>query len=190
MAVKASKTVLTTGQAAKLAGVAPRTMAKWCDGGLLPYYRLPTVGKRGDGDRRIRVEDLRRFIAAHSVNGCDETLLESFAYMMSWYGRDRITKDLGIEGMSVVFHDDDLDFGFALASMAPVACFFDLQTTSADRVQKIMKMIANKNGSCKFFVFLADDGQHWDRVAGEPRAFFIGHGGSLDVVRRVLNING
>lgn len=54
---------LTTGQAAKLCGVNFRTVSRWIDRGLLPAYQLP--GTRGD--RRVRVEDLRRFMREHDM---------------------------------------------------------------------------------------------------------------------------
>lgn len=54
---------LTTGQAAKLCGVNFRTVARWIDRGLLPAYQLP--GTRGD--RRVRTEDLRRFMREQNM---------------------------------------------------------------------------------------------------------------------------
>ncbi len=54
---------LTTGQAAKLCGVNFRTVSRWIDRGLLPAYQLP--GTRGD--RRVRLEDLRRFMREHDM---------------------------------------------------------------------------------------------------------------------------
>ena len=47
---------LTTGDVAKVCGVAPRTVAKWCNSGVLPNYRLPL-----SRDRRIRPADLVEF---------------------------------------------------------------------------------------------------------------------------------
>lgn len=48
---------LTTGQVARMCGVAPRTVSKWCDSGRLPCFRLP-----GSGDRRISREALCRML--------------------------------------------------------------------------------------------------------------------------------
>lgn len=47
----------TTGAAAKLCGVAPRTMAKWIDAGFLKGRRLP-----GSADRRVYEVDLIKFM--------------------------------------------------------------------------------------------------------------------------------
>ncbi len=54
--------VLTTGQAAKLLRVAPRTATKIFDAGLVDGYRLP-----GSKDRRIYRDSLERFMAARGM---------------------------------------------------------------------------------------------------------------------------
>lgn len=55
---------LTTGVVARVAGVAPRTAARWCDEGLLRSYRIPL-----SRDRRVEVADLRRFLEDHLMDG-------------------------------------------------------------------------------------------------------------------------
>lgn len=54
--------VFTTGQVAKMAGVAPRTVAKWFDSGRLKGYRIP-----GSQDRRIPREYLIKFFKDHDM---------------------------------------------------------------------------------------------------------------------------
>ncbi len=57
------KDIYTAGEAARLCGVSPRTLALWVDGGVLPGYRLPVArGFRGPGDRRITRESLVQFL--------------------------------------------------------------------------------------------------------------------------------
>ncbi len=56
------KSVLTTGEVAKLCNVAPRTVSKWFDSGQLRGYRIP-----GSKDRRIPLEHLVRFMRAHGI---------------------------------------------------------------------------------------------------------------------------
>ncbi len=62
------KTVLTTGDVARLCSVAPRTVSKWFDSGELRGYRIP-----GSKDRRIPIGELVRFMRAHGMplNGLD-----------------------------------------------------------------------------------------------------------------------
>lgn len=48
--------LLTTGEVSRFLGVAPRTVAKWCERGILPCSRLPS-----SGDRRIKRSDLKSF---------------------------------------------------------------------------------------------------------------------------------
>ncbi len=56
------KDVLTTGEVAKLCNVAPRTVSKWFDTGVLKGYRIP-----GSKDRRIPVSQLIRFMKEHGI---------------------------------------------------------------------------------------------------------------------------
>jgi excisionase family DNA binding protein len=58
----ATQQAYTTGQAARLLCVAPRTVCKWFDQGRLRGYRVP-----GSQDRRIPREQLIAFIAEHSL---------------------------------------------------------------------------------------------------------------------------
>lgn len=60
--MNSSKSVLTTGEVAKICNVAPRTVSKWFDTGQLRGYRIP-----GSKDRRIPVEQLVRFMRAHHM---------------------------------------------------------------------------------------------------------------------------
>ena len=56
------KSVLTTGQVARICHVAPRTVSKWFDTGQLRGYRIP-----GSRDRRIPIEHLHAFMRAHGI---------------------------------------------------------------------------------------------------------------------------
>jgi len=57
-----SKSVLTTGQVAKICNVAPRTVSKWFDNGQLRGYRIP-----GSKDRRIPLDQLIQFMKSHGI---------------------------------------------------------------------------------------------------------------------------
>lgn len=54
--------MFTTGQAARLCHVAPRTVGKWFDSGLIGGYRIP-----GSQDRRIDPQSLIRFMKLHGI---------------------------------------------------------------------------------------------------------------------------
>lgn len=56
------KQVLTTGEVAKICHVAPRTVSKWVDTGLLHGYRIP-----GSRDRRIPLSQLVEFMRAYGM---------------------------------------------------------------------------------------------------------------------------
>ena len=56
------KDALTTGDVARVCGVAPRTVSKWFDAGQLRGFKIP-----GSRDRRIPRESLIRFMRAHGI---------------------------------------------------------------------------------------------------------------------------
>lgn len=63
---------ITSGVAAKMLKVAPRTIAKYCDSGILPCYRLPKLpddkkSKDDKGDRRIKLGDFFDFLVNHEI---------------------------------------------------------------------------------------------------------------------------
>ncbi len=59
----ADATFLTTGEAAKICRVAPRTICKWFDAGRLKGRRLP-----GTLDRRIDKQHFLAFLADHGID--------------------------------------------------------------------------------------------------------------------------
>ncbi len=83
--MNARKTVLTTGEVAKICNVAPRTVSKWFDSGQLRGYRIP-----GSKDRRIPADQLIAFLRAHNMplDG-----LESGHKRVLVYDADRGTAD-------------------------------------------------------------------------------------------------
>lgn len=65
-----TRDVYTVGEVARMCRVSHRTVAKWCDAGLLGHYRLP-AHKR---DRRIPHEALVRFLRQY---GLDEVVADN-----------------------------------------------------------------------------------------------------------------
>lgn len=60
--MKRKNGVYSTGQVATICHVAARTVAHWCDTGLLPHYKIP-----GSKDRRVTRADLLRFLKKHGL---------------------------------------------------------------------------------------------------------------------------
>ena len=56
------KSILTTGEVAKICRVSSKTVQKWVDSGLLVGFRLP-----GGKDRRILRNELIRFMKDNSM---------------------------------------------------------------------------------------------------------------------------
>lgn len=65
---------LTTGECAKVLGVAPRTVSKWFESGHLKGYKLP-----GSLDRRIPYSSLVKFV---SKNGLPAEFLDAASYII------------------------------------------------------------------------------------------------------------
>lgn len=59
--------IYTVGTAAKICGVAPRAMSKWCDAGKISSYRLPHADDDVPGDRRIYASALRAFARKYDL---------------------------------------------------------------------------------------------------------------------------
>ena len=58
------KSVLTTGEVAKICHVCAKTVQKWVDSGMLAGYRIP-----GSKDRRIPADELVRFMEENNMQG-------------------------------------------------------------------------------------------------------------------------
>lgn len=56
------KSVLSTGEVAKICHVSPRTAQKWFDKKLINGYRIP-----GSRDRRIPLQELIRFMQQNNI---------------------------------------------------------------------------------------------------------------------------
>lgn len=59
---KVVKEYLGTGKIAKLFGVAPRTVAKWIDNGIMQGTKIP-----GSKHRRVAIAEVTRFSIEHNI---------------------------------------------------------------------------------------------------------------------------
>lgn len=71
MSTLANPDVLTNGQAARMLGVAPKTLSKWCSENRISHWRIP-----GSKDRRFRKADVIRFALDNGIvlAGADEVV--------------------------------------------------------------------------------------------------------------------
>jgi excisionase family DNA binding protein len=81
------KDVLTTGEVARICGVAPRTVSKWFDAGQLRGFKIP-----GSRDRRIPRESLVRFMRAHGIplRGLDGAVTRVLIVNRDYEGADAL----------------------------------------------------------------------------------------------------
>ena len=104
----------TTGQVAKICGVAPRTVSKWFDSGKLRGWRIP-----GSQDRRVPREELFKFLRTHGLTGVLaqlEAALRRYllAVAVSDPAAERLRQALP-EGATLDRVSDAFDLGRALA---------------------------------------------------------------------------
>jgi excisionase family DNA binding protein len=136
------KTVLTTGDVAKICNVAPRTVSKWFDSGQLRGYRIP-----GSKDRRIPVEQLVRFMRAHGIplNGLDSgrrrvLILDADAALCDTL-RTALTRD----GYEVATAASTLEAGSAAHEVKPHVVVVDvnLPDVSARLISRFFRSTAD-----------------------------------------------
>ena len=123
----ARKSVLTTGDVAKICNVAPRTVSKWFDTGQLRGYRIP-----GSKDRRIPVDQLERFMRAHGMplNGIENGRMR----ILILDGDDAFAaslKDVLVrtDGFEVATASSALEAGAAAAELKPQVVLVDVDLT-------------------------------------------------------------
>ncbi len=128
--------IYTTGQIAKLCDVAPRTVSKWFDDGLLNGYKLP-----GSLDRRVPREDLKAFLRAGNMKTQLAALEREETYTILLVGldadtegkvRETLSKDKGFAYLST---QSLFEAGMmAGTSLEPNAVVVDLRVGRADAI--------------------------------------------------------
>lgn len=131
-----SEEVFTTGQVAKMCRVAPRTVAKWCDSGKLPGYRLP-----GSQDRRFERRAVVRFMMANGLPVPAEmpasqpaeaapSAISAYVVVaigMSNFSAGRLAEFLpDADGFRVLIAQDAFDAGFLACNHSPRVAVIDL----------------------------------------------------------------
>jgi len=116
---------LTTGDVARICGVAARTVSKWTDNGNLRSYRLPC-----SKDRRISFDDLLSFVRENRMTGPERALLSSVrAVLIFGKNGDKIVELLQsiAPNLQSGFYDGLVEAGLAgaLDPMPPVIVFDD-----------------------------------------------------------------
>jgi excisionase family DNA binding protein len=111
-----NRTCYTTGEAARILDVAPRTVCKWCAAGRIACHRLP-----GSTDRRIEPAALRAFA---TTNGFPPSVVSAIVLPRAY--AVALTRDSRLGGCLNVALPDGAD-------LALVADFFRLGWVTARR---------------------------------------------------------
>lgn len=108
--------VFTTGQAAALARVAPRTISKWFDSGRLKGYRLA-----GSKDRRIPRQALIDFFLANGMPQAQELIAEDRVTILTVGLEPRLKDALtspNSDRIAFVHTDDPFQAGLSIGKLA------------------------------------------------------------------------
>lgn len=142
------KTVLTTGEVARICNVAPRTVSKWFDTGHLRGYRIP-----GSKDRRIPVEHLVRFMRAHGipldglVSGAKRILLFDSDRVLCEAIRTSLSQNGGYE---VTTAATAMEAGAAAHELLPHVLVVDvtLPDVTPEAVARFVRSFSNPQATC------------------------------------------
>ena len=155
------KSVLTTGQMAKVVNCSAKSICEICDAGEIKHYRLKAKGK-GDGDRRVRREEFVRWLGTKGIPvpdwlmttrtillvGADALLLNSFQE-----GLDK--KDYVIQGVPSA-----LKAATFVAANATAAIVIDLSIGRLDAVEllKVVREVRKDDKVVAVAITSEDDG--------------------------------
>ncbi len=143
-----SKTVLTTGDVAKICSVAPRTVSKWFDSGDLRGYRIP-----GSKDRRIPINHLIKFMRAHGIplNGLDAGALRVLILDGDSGLREAMRSALEkAEGFEVFTAETALEAGAVARDREPQVVVMDVSLPDVDppAVVRFFRSTGELSGTC------------------------------------------
>lgn len=142
------KTVLTTGEVARICNVAPRTVSKWFDAGHLRGYRIP-----GSKDRRIPIDHLVRFMRAHGIplngvdRGCTRVLVFDADPTLCQALHSALTEENGFE---VATACTALEAGAAAQELKPDVIIVDVRLPDAPPkvVARFVHSLVDPDATC------------------------------------------
>lgn len=149
------KRILTTGDVARHAGVAPRTVAMWVDSGRLSGYRIP-----GSQDRRIPLANYIHFLKQHNMplNG----LHESWTILLIGAGdmlADRLGAALAEEdGFVFLRAESAFEAGIQAAGCLPDVVLIDLGMGRSEALAIARRLAADPaHGGAAILVIASED---------------------------------
>jgi excisionase family DNA binding protein len=114
--IRTKMKVYTTGEIAKICGVAPRTVSKWFDSGRLKGYRIP-----GSKDRRVTVADLDAFARENNLP-VSPLVARASKVLAVGFARPERLRDVDYD---VVFAANLFEAGLLFAEDPPVCVVVD-----------------------------------------------------------------
>lgn len=131
-----TRTVFTTGQVAKICGVAPRTVCGWFDDNRFPgSWRIPG----GSRDRRIPRAVLLRFLRENGMPLGELEGLNNVMVVSQVETADPLIAALQEAGFEILRPAGVFEAGSMLADKHPVAAVIDCRIPGADNVVRRAK---------------------------------------------------
>lgn len=118
--VRAKIKDMTTGQVARVAGVAPRTVSKWMASGELKGYRLP-----GSQDRRFRATVVAEFFRRHGMEDRIPQLGGDFTRVLFVGFPDAMREALSVGPYEPTFAPAGFAGGIVMADARPAVVVVD-----------------------------------------------------------------
>ncbi len=166
--------VWSVGAVAKLLAVAPRTVAKWIDAGILEGWRVPNINKTDEGDRRVEEDKLVIFCKKYGIPlPVQDVLL--VGEMPGSMG-----KSLDLAGVLYGHTFNPAEAGALFIRFFHKAVFFDQASLGRTVICQILEFIHQTKAHFQSHVVVTDDnsfafpytGNHWrsDQLDKLPEA--------------------
>jgi excisionase family DNA binding protein len=180
------KSVLTTGDVARICNVAPRTVSKWFDSGQLKGYRIP-----GSKDRRIPLNELIRFMKANNMP--IETLAVGKIRILIVGGGEQGVPDLMNAlitrgGYDAQFARNGFEAGAFMQKFSPHVVLVNLLTNGIDAHGLCRNIRANEDFATIKIIALADQLSSQEATALLQRGYdgYVSHPADVgEVIRKI-----
>lgn len=146
---------LTSGQAAKICGVAPRTLSCWFDNDMIKGHRIPSKSGDAMGDRRIPIDSLLDFMIKHSLPRYG--ILSSRILCFGVGDQHKATIESTDTSLLVIITHNPIEFGILLEKYQPAIVVVDSGICGVAQAHAIPQLIAQQRLPIVTVVLFDDD---------------------------------
>lgn len=150
--------VFTTGQIARMVKVAPRTVTKWIDSGLLKGFRIP-----GGADRRVPRESLLQFFKMHGIP-CPPELKQAPVLIVGFNDRgqnDAMRSLVTAAGRPSMITDNLFEAGVLIAEHHPDVLILDRAVGPKNLCASVGQAAVLHNPHARCVLVCTEDEEPW-----------------------------